>query len=261
MTPDNWGDGSAYERYIGRWSRPIAVQFLRWLAIPEGGAWLDFGCGTGALSQTILATAHPRLVIGCDRSSAYTAFAAARTTDSRARFVVAELPDLPRTDGGFDALVSGLVLNFLPAPAEALAALISRARPGGTIAAYVWDYAEGMELLRIFWDAASTLDPSAHRLDEGIKFPLCRPEPLRELFERSGLRDVEVQALTAPTVFADFDDFWAPFLGGQGPAPGYIAGLPAARQTALRDLVRTRLPLAADGRIPLKARAWAAKGH
>ena len=238
----------------------MAVDFVRWLAVPDGAAWLDFGCGTGALTQTIVATAHPRLVVGCDRSSAYTSFAAAQVPDGAARFVVAELPDLPQIQGGFDAVVAGLVLNFLPVPLDGVRAMAARARSGGIVAAYVWDYAEGMQLLRHFWDAAATLDPATHSLDEGVQFPLCRPEPLGQLFERAGLRDVQVQPLTVPTVFHDFDDLWAPFLGGQGPAPGYVASMSADRQGRLRDLVQSRLRPAPDGTIHLSASVWAAKG-
>jgi SAM-dependent methyltransferase len=256
-----WGDGSAYERYMGRWSRPVAAQFVRWLAVPDDGAWLDVGCGSGALSQTVLASARPRLVVGCDQSSAYTTFAASQTADRRARFVVAELPDLPRTDDGFDAVVAGLVLNFLPAPLDGLRAMAARARRGGIVAVYVWDYAEGMQWLRVFWDAAGALDPSTRPLDEGVQFPLCRPAPLRQLFERAGLSDVQVEALTVPSVFRDFGDYWEPFLGGQGPAPAYVAGLPAEGQARLRDLIQSRLPLASDGTIHLTARVWAAKGR
>lgn len=131
-----WEDGAAYEPYVGRWSRRVPAEFVRWLAVSPGSAWLDFGCGTGALSQTILAQAAPRRVIGCDRSSGYADFARRHTTDPRAQFVVSELPELPRIDGSFDACVTGLVLNFLPRPVDAIQALGSRVRRTGTIAAY-----------------------------------------------------------------------------------------------------------------------------
>src|SRR5512147_1586383 len=198
--PDRWDDGSGYEAYVGRWSRRVAREFLQWLAVPAGSAWLDFGCGTGALSQTVLAVAAPRLVIGCDRSPGFVAFARRQTADERAAFVVAEVPDLPRVTDGFDAVVAGLVLNFLPTPAEGVAALAARARAGGTVAAYVWDYAEGMQPLRVFWDATVALDAAARALDEGVRFPLCRADALRELFLDAGLRDVVVQPIVIPTV-------------------------------------------------------------
>lgn len=260
MTIDVWDDGAAYEPYVGRWSRLVAKEFVRWLAIPPGSAWLDVGCGTGALTDTILAHAAPRLVIGCDRSPGYTDFARAHTTDPRAQFAVADLTDLPETNGGFDVCVAGLVLNFLPSPAEAVGALASRARPGGTIGAYVWDYSDGMGLMRVFWDAAVVLDPAARALDEGVRFPLCRPDPLRNLFERAGLQQVTVRPIDVPTVFRDFDDYWRPFLGGQAPAPGYAMSLSAERRGQLRTAIRARLPTESDGRIWLTARAWAIRG-
>ncbi len=260
VAPDVWDDGSRYEPYIGRWSRLVAAEFLRWLAVPAGAAWCDFGCGTGALTQAILADWQPRLVIGCDRSTGYITFARDHTRDPRAEFVVAELPDLPRREGGFDALVSGLVLNFLPTPSDAVQALAARARHGATVAAYVWDYADGMQMLRVFWDAAITLDAGARPLAEGVRFPLCRPEPLGELFQTAGLRQVEVEPIVVATVFRNFDDYWTPFLGGQAPAPGYARGLTPERRALLRDRIRERLPIAPDGSIPLSARAWAVRG-
>lgn len=257
---DVWTDGSGYESYVGRWSRRIARAFLHWLAVPAGSTWLDFGCGTGALSQAILADGSPRLVIGCDRSPGYVGYARQHTPDERAEFVVAALPELPRHTDGFDAVVAGLVLNFLPTPAEGVAAMQSRVHKGGTIAAYVWDYADGMQLMRVFWDAAIGLDEGARALDEAVRFPLCHAESLRELFEHLGLSRVVVQPLVVPTVFRDFDDYWTPFLSGQGPAPGYAMSLSSERRARLRDAIRGRLPTSADGTISLTARAWAVKG-
>jgi SAM-dependent methyltransferase len=259
--PDVWTDGTAYEAYVGRWSRRVAREFLSWLALPPGSAWLDVGCGTGALTHAVLATQSPRVVIGCDRSPGYLAVAKQHTVDDRARFVVAEPPDLPQLPGGLDAAVAGLVLNFLSSPAEGVAAMAARVRKRGTVAAYVWDYAEGMELIRFFWDAAVALDPAARSLDEGVRFPLCRADSLRELFEGSGLRDVLVHPIVVPTVFRDFDDYWRPFQSGQGPAPGYSMSLSPEQRARLRDSLRHRLRVSADGTIPLAARAWAVKGR
>jgi SAM-dependent methyltransferase len=260
VTRDVWSDGSGYEAYVGRWSRSVAREFLQALAIPTGATWLDFGCGTGALSHTILAEKNPRLVIGCDRASEYVAYARQQTPDERARFVVAELPELPSVVVGFDVAVSGLVLNFLPSPAEGIAALATRVRTGGIVAAYVWDYAQGMQLMRVFWDAATALDPAAHALDEGVRFPGCQPEPLQRLFAAAGLTDVRVWPIDVPTNLASFEEYWQPFLSGQGPAPGYAMSLSPERRLELRDAVRQRLPVSADGTIALTARAWAVRG-
>ena len=134
------------------------------------------------------------------------------------------------------------------------------AKPGSVVAAYVWDYAGKMQLMRHFWNAAAALDPAAYDLDEGRRFPICQPEPLRELFQSAGLRHVEVRPIDIATDFQDFDDYWSPFLGGQGPAPGYAQSLSDERRAALRERIRAGLPFALDGSIPLVARAWAVRG-
>jgi hypothetical protein len=148
---------------------------------------------------------------------------------------------IPAGDGEFDRVVSALVLNFVPQPDAALPEMCRVARAGGLVGAYVWDYAEGMQLIRMFWDAALELDPAAARLDEGRRFPLCRPDPLRALFDSAGLVDVDVTPIEVPTVFAGFEDLWGPFLGGQGPAPGYCTSLPEDGRSALRDRPRDGL--------------------
>jgi hypothetical protein len=132
-------------------------------------------------------------------------------------------------------------------------------RRGGTIAAYVWDYAGGMQLIREFWDAAAALDPHAAGLHEGVRFPLCRPAALTQLFADAGLEDVSTAALDVPTPFQSFDDYWQPFLGGQGPAPAYAMSLDEAARTRLRERLRERLPAGTDGSIALTARAWAVR--
>ena len=163
---------------------------------------------------------------------------------------------IPLGDASVDVVVSGLVLNFVPDPRAALVEM-ARVTAGGTIAAYVWDYAGRMELMRYFWDAAVELDPDAAKLDEGARFPGCRPEALDKLFAGAGLNAMETTAIDLPTPFANFDDYWQPFLGGQGPAPAYAMSLDDAARARLRERIRTRLPMNSDGSIPLIARAWA----
>ena len=160
----------------------------------------------------------------------------------------------------YDAIVSGRVLNFIPQPERAVAEMARAARPGGVVAAYVWDYAGKMQLMRHFWNAAVALDPAAFDLDEGRRFPICKPGPLADLFRSAGLKDVEVRAIDIPTDFQDFDDYGSPFLGGQAPAPGYAMSLSEERRAALRERIRAGLPFALDGSIPLVARAWAVRG-
>ncbi len=257
---DVWAQGVGYERYIGRWSRPVAAEFLEWLRLPPGKAWLDVGCGSGALSQRIIGASAPDRIVGIDSSEGFVAHAAAHVADQRAAFRTGDAQALPVGNAEFDAVVSGLVLNFVPDQPKAVAEMRRAARPGGTVALYVWDYAGEMQLIRRFWDAAVALDPAARELDEAVRFPNCRPDPLRALFTGAGLRDVATKAIDVPTVFTDFDDYWSPFLSGQGPAPGYCMKLLEDMRGALRERLRAALPAARDGTIALMARAWAVRG-
>jgi len=256
---DTWAAGDLYEPYIGRWSRLVAREFVDWLAQPPGMDWLDLGCGTGALVGTIVEYCAPRSVEGIDASPAFIEHARARFKGVRMRLEVGDAQSLPLSPASVDAAVSGLVLNFLPQPERAVAQMMRVVRPGGTVASYVWDYSDRMELMRYFWDAATELDAAA--IDEARRFPDCGPEPLAGLFGAAGLRNVAVRPIDVSTRFVDFDDYWVPFLGGQGPAPGYVMSLPQAGRNALRDLIRERLPVAADGSIDLVARAWAVRGQ
>lgn len=253
-----WGVGAAYEPYVGRWSRVVAKKFLTWLNVKEEARWLDVGCGTGALCQTILGQTQPQGVTGVDSSEGFVNYARQQTPNTNASFVVGNAGALPFADESFDAVVSGLVLNFVPEPQKAVTEMARVTKPGGTVAAYVWDYADKMEFMRYFWDAAVALDSEV--LDEGKRFPLCQPKPLAELFHKAALHHVEVRAIDAPTIFRDFDDYWSPFLGGQGTAPTYTMSLSEEKRNELRDYIRERLPMNANGSINLIARAWAVKG-
>ena len=258
---DVWASGVAYEPYVGRWSRLVARQVLPWLQVEPERRWLDVGCGTGVLTRAILELAAPREVVGVDPSDGFLAHARTWTADGRASFQTGSAGALPFDDEVFDAVVSGLVLNFVSEPVRGLADMRRVARPGGTVAAYVWDYAGQMQMLRYFWDAAVALDPAARDLDEGRRFPICQPDALRSVFERAGLSRVRGRAIDVPTDFRDFDDYWSPFLGGQGPAPSYVASLDETHRAALRDGLRAALPVARDGSIHLIARAWAIRGE
>jgi SAM-dependent methyltransferase len=255
-----WEAGDAYEQYAGRWSSLVARDFLGWLDQTAGLRWLDVGCGTGALSAAIIERCAPTALTGIDSSAGFIATARARIADSLARFEQGDGQALPLSDGTFDVAVSGLVLNFVPDPGAMLGEMRRVLRPGGTAALYVWDYAGEMQLMRYFWDAAVALDPSARELDEGSRFPLCQPDALAKLLHDAGLEAGTTAPIAVPTVFRDFDGYWTPFLGGQGPAPGYCMRLPDERRVALRERLRATLPVAADGHIALTARAWAARG-
>ena len=255
---DSWERGNPYEQYIGRWSRRVAPLFLSWLSIPAGRRWLDVGCGTGALSAAIMERCAPSSVVGVEPSEGFLEKAREQFA-GRVLFHCGSAADIPLETGCVDATVSGLVLNFAPDQPAALAEMARVTVHGGTIGAYVWDYAGRMEMLRTFWDAAVELNPDATKMDEGARFPLCRPEALTDLFTRAGLRGVEVKATDIPTHFVSFDDYWRPFLGGQGPAPAYAMALDEAARAILRERIRERMPILADGSISLTARAWAVR--
>lgn len=258
---DVWAAGNLYEPYVGRWSRLVAKDLLSWLQVDAQKDWLDVGCGTGALTEIILKHAQPRTVKGIDPSAGFVEYAKAHVSSPVASFEVGDAQSLPAGAKQFDVAVSGLVLNFVPQPPRAIAEMARVVRPGRTVAAYVWDYAGKMELMRYFWDAAAALDPAALDLDEGRRFPICHPTALAELFVQAGMHTVEVRPLDVPTRFRDFDDYWSPFLGGQGPAPAYAMSLSEARRGALRDRIRADLPISQDGSIDLIARAWAVRGQ
>ncbi|HEU4352680.1 MAG TPA: class I SAM-dependent methyltransferase [Burkholderiales bacterium] len=258
MKKDVWAAGDLYEPYVGRWSRVVAKEFLGWLGVPREARWLDVGCGTGALTQTILRDCAPRSVHGVDPSAGFVEFARQRTNG--ASFEVGDAQALAAKDGEFDAAVAGLVLNFVSKPERAAGEMRRAVRPGGKVGVYVWDYAGKMELMRYFWDAAVELDAAARALDEGVRFPLCKEDALAKLFREAGMHHVQVRVIDAPTPFRDFDDYWTPFIGGQGPAPGYCMSLDETRRATLRDRIRSTLPFRRDGSIHLVARAWAVKG-
>ena len=257
---DNWASGDLYEPYVGRWSRQVAKGFLKWLDVPSQRRWLDVGCGTGALSQTILDICDPQAVKGIDRSDGFVSYARANVIDPHTTFEVGDAQSLPVDSETYDAAVSGLVLNFVPAPEKMISEVKRAVIKDGVIAVYVWDYAGKMQMMRQFWDAALALDPAVADLDESPRFPICNPNALQALFQGLGLKQVETRAIDVETHFKDFDDYWNPFLGGQGPAPTYAMSLSEEKRIKLRDRIRANLPIAADGSIPLIARAWAARG-
>jgi len=174
---------------------------------------------------------------------------------------VGDAQALQLDDGSVDAAVSGLVLNFVPQPEQALREMARVTRPSGWVSAFVWDYAGGMQFLRIFWDAAIQQDPAAVKYDEGPLFPICQPGGLEAAARQAGLQQVEERAISIQTRFRDFDDYWQPFLGGVGVGPRYVMGLSDEKREQLRQILQRRLPIAADGSIPLTARAWAVKGE
>ena len=207
-----WRATDAYEAYVGRWSRPLAEAFLAWFAAPAAGRWLDVGCGTGALTEAVLNATDPIAVLGIDPSPEFLGVAQRHVSNPRARFEVGDARALPVTSDGYDAVVAGLVLNFVPDPALAVAEMVRAARPGGAVGAYVWDERGQMQRQQYFWAAVAVTDAEAATLDPRPHFHSCGPEPLTDLFGAAGLDDVAVGAIDLPMTFRDLDDFWQPHL-------------------------------------------------
>ncbi len=257
---DTWQAGDNYDAYMGRWSRKIAPRFIEWLAAPRGLQWLEVGCGTGALSEVILAQRQPENLISIDPSSGFIETARKNVADNRVEFRVGDAQALDLQNESRDVIVSALVLNFVPDRGKALAEMKRVARPGGRIGFYVWDYpGGGVEFMRAFWKAAAALDPEAADLTEAVRFPYCTREGLSRLVENAGLTQVGCTAIEVPTFFRDFDDYWRPFTLGTGPAPGYCANLADEARQRLKETLQTSLPRREDGSIPLQTRAWAVK--
>lgn len=257
---DSWSDSGAYDRYVGRWSSRVGEHFLDWLDARKDMRWLDIGCGTGALSEQILSSQRPSHLIGVEPSETFLAAAKERVLGGNVEFRRGSGESLPVEDGCIDYAVSGLVLNFVLDKDTAMRELIRVLAPGGIAACYVWDYAGHVQFMRYFWDAAVKLNPSARDKDEGVRFPICRPKPLQNLFEFVGFREVRVAPIDIPTPFENFDDYWQPFLNNVAPAPGYCVSLNVEERAKLEALVRDTLPIDPDGMILLAARAWAVSG-
>ena len=243
-----FSEGDGYERFMGRWSRRLALLFVTFAGVTEGDRVLDVGSGTGALSAAAAAVESVQ-VKGIELSQAFVRYAQEHT---EGRFEVGDALALPFPDDAFDRTLSMLVLNFVPDAAAALQQMIRVTRPGGVVAAAVWDYGDGMQMLRTFWDAAVALDPGAAPRDER-HMPLCARGALADLWRTHGLQDVDEQPLTIDMAFASFDDYWQPFLCGQGPAGVYVSSLSESARHALESRLRAEVGLT------LRARAWAVR--
>ena len=252
--------GDGYERFMGRWSRELAPLLVKFAGVRNRDDVLDVGSGTGALTAALAAVAPSSRIVGIDPAAPYVAFAQTRHSGDRVRFEVGDARQLRFADRSFDRTLSLLVLNFIPERAKALDEMIRVTRPGGTVGAAVWHYGQGMEMLRVFWDEAISLNPAMDARDER-HMPLCRKGELAAFWREHGLQNVSEEALTIQTRFVSFDDYWSPFLEKQGPAGTYVGALAESEREELR--LRLRKRLLGDGPdrpIVLAARAWAVRG-
>jgi SAM-dependent methyltransferase len=255
-----FAESAAYERFMGRWSDQLAPLLIRFTGIEARHDVLDIGSGTGALAFAVATAAPTARIVGIDPSAAYVAYAQSRVRRGNIQFAIGDAQRLQYPDRSFDRVSSLLVMNFIPDQSKALAEMARVTRPGGVISAAVWDYGDGMQMLRVFWDEAVAANPAIAKRDER-NMPLCKPGELAALWRAQGLQDVSEQPLTIPLSFSSFDDYWQPFLGGQGPAGAYVAMLSDAEREALRQRLRKRLlGDGPDRGIAMQGRAWAVKG-
>jgi SAM-dependent methyltransferase len=258
----NAGDGDGYERLMGRWSRRLAVPFLAFAGLSRGERVLDVGCGTGSLTFLLAEQGDLAEVCGIDYAPAYIGHAVRRNTDPRVSFRVGDASALPFPDAAFDRVLSLLMLHFVAAPARAISEMRRVARPGATVAAAVWDARGGFVANRLFFDTAAALCPDAGpRRARNYTRPMTRPGELASAWREAGLAEVEATELAIRMDFASFDDYWAPYVGKDGPGAEYVATLDARAREKLQGAVRSAyLDGEADGARSFVAVAWAVKG-
>jgi len=255
-------DAHAYEHLMGRWSSRLAEELIAFAGIEAGDRVLDVGCGTGSMAFTLAARAEPAAIVGIDIAEPYIAHASTRSADPRLIFMTGDAVALDLPAGSFDHCFSLLALNFMSDPARALDGMRRVTRPGGAVAAAVWDFAGGLVYQRIFWDTAAALDPEAD-LARGRHFssPLIRPGEIVAAFEDAGLRCVQPASLTIRMEYAEFNDYWEPIANAQGPVGDYVKRLSPDRLATLAAAVRRAYLVGGpDGPRSMAATAWAARG-
>jgi SAM-dependent methyltransferase len=255
-------DGAAYEWFLGRWTQRLAEPFIRFADLPPDGDVLEVGCGTGSVALALARLRTAGRVAAIDRAEPYIDFARQRPGGERVRFDVGEAGALPYGDGEFVGVLSQLVLNFVPSAIAAVREMRRVTRPGGILAAAIWDFRGGLTYQRLFWDTAAGIDPGAATArDRLFSHPLALPDGLVELWREAGLRDVARASLTIRMDYGDFADYWEPLLGGQGPVGTYVRNLAPALREAVEERVRAAyLSGAPDGPRSLTATAWAVHG-
>jgi len=240
----------AYLRFMGQYSEPLAAQFADLAEVRSGQRLLDVGCGPGALTAELVNRVGPDAVSAVEPSTSFVAAARERLPGVDIRQSPAER--LPFGDAAFDAALAQLVVHFMADPVEGLREMGRITRPGGVIAACVWDHAGGRGPLSAFWRAVRELDPGA---DDESDLAGVREGHLAELFAQAGLGAAEVTTLTVRARQDGFESWWETFTLGVGPAGAYLASLPADRQDELRERCRRQLP---EGPFEVSATAWAA---
>jgi len=252
---------AGYERYMGRWSRLLAQEYIAFAGVKDGDRVLDVGTGTGSLGSAIESRMPAARIVGVDPSEGFIAYARKNAKSERAQYEVGDAQALKFKDASFDDTMALLVMNFVPDHVKAVGEMRRVTRPQGMVSACVWDYNEGMQSLRFFWDEAVALDSAVESKDER-HMKLSRRGQLGELWKKAGLVNVQERPVTIEQAFASFDDYWGPFTQGVGPGGAYVVSLSVDRRARLEAKMRKRLlDGRSDGPFTLKARAWCVKGE
>jgi len=249
-------DGSAYERFMSPWSRSAGAVFLDWLGQGPGLAWADIGCGNGAFTELLLATAAPRAISAIDPSEAQIAVARQKISATPAEFSVGDAMALPYADVTFDAAVMALVLFFVPDPKRGVAEMLRVTRPGGMVASYTWDILRGGAPPQHVWEVLEELGKPVVRPPSS---DVSRFEALKELWAELGLVDVETRELVVERTFKDFDDYWLSMVVSS--PRDIVQQLSAAEAAEMKRRLQARLPASTSGAISFHAWATAIKGR
>jgi ubiquinone/menaquinone biosynthesis C-methylase UbiE len=251
-------DGEAYERLMGRWSRLVGEAFLDWLDVPKRLRWIDVGCGSGAFTDLLITRCAPVAVAAIDPSNGQLAYARARPGIELAQFQQGDAQQLPFSDSTYDVAVMALVISFISDPLKAVAEMARVVRPGGWIAAYMWDRPGGGAPVEPIYAAARSLgmDPPP---PPGVE--ISRTHAMQDLWEKARLTSIETRVIRVPVVYANFDDFWDSNIVPVGPQGKFLQETSQGAREQLRDRLREQLPVCPDGRIAYEAFANAVKGR
>jgi SAM-dependent methyltransferase len=259
-------DGSAYEWFLGRWTKRLASPLLSFAAFPDAGDLIDVGCGTGSLALAMTECWPGRRIVGIDFSKPYVSFARSQSESGAHPAIpilaVGDAAALPFADRSFAGCAAQLMLNFVPRPLDVAREMRRVTASGGVAVAAVWDFRGGLVYQRMFWDTAAGIDPQAAAArDRLFSAPLALPDGLVDLFKQAGLEQVERTSITIRMDYTNFDDYWGPLLGGQGPVGTYVVGLEPTLRARIEEAVRIAYNSGApDGARSMTATAWAVRG-
>ena len=258
MSEALFDDGEAYERLMGRWSQRVAAIFLDWLNVPRGLHWLDVGCGNGAFTEALIARCVPAGVTAIDPSDDQLAYARTRPGAKTADFRTGNAQGMPFTDSVFDGAIMALVISFLPEPNKAVAEMARVVRPGGWVAAYMWDIPGGGVPSHPIYLALEGMGMTAARPPNP---EVSAPSAMTRIWEGAGLVSVETTVIRIRTIYSEFEDYWESNVVPVGPQGKLIAGMSAASKKELRAQLQSRLPTLRDGRVVFDSFANAVKGR